>query len=222
MQLNFNRTTLPPTLIADTKAGISAAIRFPSKAGQVLLVAHQFVSRRASGASGASARRRLLAAVSVDDEVTQLTVTFTPADARDDGAAKAALALSAQLKCLTAQCAADAAAAAGVDSVRSAPQLAALLAAVDPDSVGTIDGVTPPPPQPDDDDGDSGLSDGAIAGIVISVVVGSLLLAGAAFYVVRARSPAAGKATAKVHSAGPANHQAAAEAELAQLPATEA
>lgn len=212
MQLNYNRTTFPHTLIVNMKAGIASSIHFPSKIGQALYTLHEFVSR------SSLTRRRLLQIGSIGEEVTHLTITFTPADPSDDGASKAALALSAQFKCLTEQCAADAASADGVQSVYTSPLLVAVMVAVDRSSITTIDGVSVPHSQTPTSDLSSNLSDGAIAGIVIGVVIGVALLVTVSWFALRAHRQSAVKVA---HAPEPLDHTKAV-VELAQLPATDA
>jgi hypothetical protein len=194
MRLNFNQTTVPPPFVSDVKAGITAATGFPSRLGQLLLAQLQFVS------GGRALRRRLLQS---GEEVTELELTFVPADANDAGAFNVSTALGAQLACDTQACAADAAAAAGFGSIYDQPALAQLIVALVPGSLkieaGKVDPpvVPPPGPAPGDDDDDDGpsLTRGAVAGIVIGVVVGTALLAGAAFMIVQAQR-AKGRSTA--------------------------
>lgn len=214
MQLYYNTTTIPPTLISDLKAGIVVCIRFPAKVGQALHAFYHFVRR-----SGVVSLRRLLQYGGGATEMTQLTITFTPTNAHDDGATKAALAFSTQLRCLTSQCATDAAVDAGVSSVYSSPLLNALVTAIDPNSVIVHDGITPPPPpQPRaNSSSSSGMPGGTIAGIVIAVVIGVLLLVIISFYVMRTRSSSTIKATSKVaHNS--TDNKPSLDAELTQVP----
>jgi len=189
MQLNFTQSTLPAALIADIKAGITAATGFPSRVGQLLLALLRFIS------GGGALRRRLLASGA---EVAELELTFVPADASDAGAFNVSTALAAQLSCATPACAAAAAAAAGFGSIFEQPALAQMAAALVPGSLkveaGKVEPAVDPAPGPgpapaNGDDGDDGssLTDGAVAAIVVGVVVGTALLAGAAFMAVQAQ-----------------------------------
>jgi hypothetical protein len=143
LQLQYNRTTVPATLIEDFKAGIKATTGFPSRAGQSLDVTYDFVLVDRV----AAARRRLLAAAALaaanQVEVLQLTAVFTPADSADVGAYNVSTAIGKQLACADQACAEAVAAEAGfASSIYSAPELTQVTQAVVPNSVVVDGGAT--------------------------------------------------------------------------------
>lgn len=189
MQLNYTGRAIPLNLVEEIKAGITAATRFPSRVGQLLLAILQYLN------SGGALRRRLLQS---GEEVMELQLTFVPADSNDVAAYNVSTALHAQLECATPQCAAAIASASGFLSIYDSPILSTLPAVLVPLSLKVTHGksdphVDPPGPNqpPPSDDGKpaggSNLTNGAVAAIVVGVVIGAALLVGAALMVVQAQ-----------------------------------